>query len=129
MANFVKKEIPQDKRIILLNRDKQENAITDLYTTPVISALSMHAVYYEPEVLDFIGIDKVLTKRKNTIDQIQKITYTCDAGSEADKKISAIMKVTNNQYILAFKNTSCFDKLGSFTVVHKEGELGLYKLL
>jgi hypothetical protein len=25
MANFVKKEIPQDKRIILLNRDKQEN--------------------------------------------------------------------------------------------------------
>ncbi len=129
MGNFIKKEIPQDKNLMMLNRVRRENTNIDMYNVPIVSALSMHSMYYEPEVLDFNGMEQIVNQRKNIIDQIQKITYTCDVPAEVNKKIDTIMKHTNNQYILAFINTSCFDKLQSFIKIHKEGELALYKIL
>ncbi len=130
MANFIREKIPQEKGVLSLNRDRQQNSdiFMDLYAVPIVSALSMHAIYYEPEVLDFKAVESIVSERKNIIDMMQKITYTCDNPSTVNEKITTLMKNTNNQYILIFKNSSCFNKLHNFVKVHTEGELALYKL-
>lgn len=129
ITKFIKQNIPQDKKIIVLNRDKKENEYFDLYNIPIISALSEHSIFYEPEVLSFKTLDKQIQNRKNIIDKILEITYTCDATAEINDKVGKIMLDTGNQYLLIFKNNSCFSELKNLKQIHEEGNLVIYKLL
>lgn len=131
MTNYIQQKIPQRERIFLLNREKRhsESRFIDAYDVPLISALSNHAVYYEPEVLEFNAARRIVDSRRDIIDMAQQITYTCDDNIATNKKMVAIMKNTNNQYVLTFKNSSCFDALRSFIKVYAKGDLALYKIL
>lgn len=128
MAQEITK-IPDDKGVIVLNVDKSEEKYKPKYPVPIISAVSSHAVFFEPEFMDFGGIQDEIDSRKKLVgdlnESLEKCLDTLQITVELGEKTGEI----NSPYILDLNNTSCFDKLKNVELIYQKSNYSLYKVL
>lgn len=124
LSNDIKK-IPQDKGILILNR----NGLEDMYKSPFISALGQHPVYYEPEVGEFRGLDEVKQDRFATIAMVDNILQSCENTDKVNDEMLQFMRDTRNTYLVLLKENSCIEKLANFRKISQYGSYSLYKVL
>lgn len=130
ITKHIENNVPLNSGLIVLNRQQNPTGFSDMYTIPLFSGLTNHPIYYEPEVLEFRGLEAIIQKRRETIDTVQEITYTtCDTSSMGKQQVIDILKETKNQYILTLQKNDCLDRMQIFKKISEEGQVTLYKLL
>lgn len=130
IAKYIENNVSLTSGLLVLNRQESSTGFKDMYTMPLFSGLTNHPVYYEPEVLEFKGVEEIVRNRRETIDTIQEITYTtCETSVVGKQQVRDIMAKTKNQYIVSLQKNECLDKLQIFKKIAEEGEIALYKLL
>jgi len=122
------KKIPLGEGVIVINRVKVKGRYEDLYSFPLIAGLSSHQTYYEAEVAEFQGLDKVKGERKMVIDKIAENMVNCSNSIMAGENIKELMQKSNNKYLLVLEKNSCTASLGSLRIVNDEGASVLYKI-
>lgn len=128
-AAYIEKNIPLEKGILVISREKSGEEFKDREFMPLISALSNHAVYYEPELLEFTSSESINNERKKAVDEILMTLLICENKSLANQKVFEIMKKTKNEFILILETNTCIDSLENFKKVYKKGKNTLYKLI
>ena len=121
-------KIPQKEGIIVLNRIKLNNKYQDTSNVPIVSALSGHSVYYEHELTSFQGLDKIVDKRKMTIDKIAENMVNCNNPITAEENIINVMRNSNNMYLLILDKNQCTEKFNKLKIVNEEKNSILYKI-
>jgi hypothetical protein len=128
IANLIKDTVPQKSTLLVLNTHKLGERFETSYTIPIVSALSRHDVYYEPEVLEFSGLDMEVIKRKELISTVDQILSNCSDSKNTNDKIISLLKIAKSNYIVTLDNKPCFQSLPSFILLSQKGEAALYKL-
>lgn len=123
LSNEIKK-IPQDKGILVLNR----NGLEDAYKSPLLSALSQHSVYYEHEIAEFKGLEEIKQDRFATIDMVDNILLTCENADKVNDEMLQFMKDTRNTYLVLLKENGCIKQLENFQKISEHGPYSLYKI-
>lgn len=122
-------KIPKDQSILLLNVEKNGDVYQAPYLAPIISGLSEHSVYFEPELMEFGGIDEEIKARKENTGDINDLLVRCQDGGDLEADISKRLKQIDTSYILDLKKTRCFDKLENIELIYQNSNYSLYKIL
>ncbi len=122
-------KIPKDQSILLLNVEKTGDVYQAPYLAPIISGLSEHSVYFEPELMEFGGIDEEIKTRKKNAGDINELLIKCQDGGDLEADLGRRLKEINSSYILDLKKTPCFDKLENIELIYKNSNYALYKAL
>ena len=120
--------IPQNEGIIIADRVRVKGKYQDVFSVPIISALSGHSVYYEHELTAFQGIDKITDARKDNVDKIDENMINCSNPITAEQNIINVMEQTNNKYLLILKKNKCTQKFNKLKIVNEEETSVLYKI-
>ncbi|HUD09760.1 MAG TPA: hypothetical protein VMR77_03090 [Patescibacteria group bacterium] len=126
-ANIIS-NIPQNEGVIVADRFMIKDKYQDVLASPIVSALSGHAIYYEHELTEFQGIDKITNPRKDNVDKIYQNMVNCSNPITAEQNIINIMRKTNNKYLLILEKNSCTSKFSKLKIVNDEGTSVLYKI-
>lgn len=122
-------EIPNNQGVMVLNTQKTELGYQSDYKIPIISALSSRSVYFEPEIMEFSGVQDIIDVRKKEIGDLNEVLISC---SDPDAILVELKKKaieTKSPYILDLKKTQCFDKLKNIELIYKNSNYSLYKIL
>lgn len=122
-------KIPIDKGVIVLNVSKVDKSYSVPYTAPIISGLSSHSVYFEPELTEFGGIEEVISSRKKLVGDLGEALTTCSNPLEMSIELKNKADQVKSPYILDLKNTPCFDKLENVKLIYRKSNYSLYKVL
>jgi hypothetical protein len=125
---FIRSNIPQDKSIFVLNEAWKKKYNSGINAVPIVSALSAHSVYYEPEVLEFLHLDEEVSDRKQEVEKLAAILTTCTDKSEASRKIRAAMLKANTDYLLILKPDSCLNTISGVRKIRTSGVISLYEV-
>lgn len=120
--------IPLNEGVIVANRSKAENKYLDVFSIPVISALSGRSIYYEHELTAFQGIDKITDLRKENVDKIGENMINCSNPITAEQNIINIMRKSNNKYLLILKKNKCTQGFSKLQIINEEELSVLYKI-
>jgi len=121
--------IPKDQSVLLLNVEKNGDFYQAPYLAPIISGLSEHSVYFEPELMEFGGIDEEIKKRKKNVGDINDLLVRCQDGGDLESDLIKRLEQINTYYILDLKKTPCFDKLENIELIYQRSNYSLYKTL
>lgn len=124
IAKDVRTMIPQKSGVIVLNTELTGQRVGSMYSVPIFSALSGHSVYYEPEVLEFSGLESEVKKRTELIAALQTAITQCSDT----ERITALMKEAKSSYLVALKKNDCLVTLPTLALLSQKGEAALYKL-
>lgn len=126
-TNIISK-IPKSDGVLIANRIKVKGKYQEVFSIPMISALSGRPVFYEHELTAFQGIDKITDLRKEIVDKIGENMINCNDPAAAEQNIINIMKKTNNKYLLILKKNECTQKFSELQIVNEEEKSVLYKI-
>lgn len=127
IADEIRKSVPQAEGLVVLNHYKKEGKVVSDYAVPIVSALSHHDVYYEPEVLEFAGLDHEITRRKNMVVELYEAIHRC--GNDDDRQaILDLLHRMKSTYILTENDKACLTTLPQIVLVSQKGEAALYKI-
>lgn len=121
--------IPKDQSVLLLNVEKNGDVYQAPYIAPIISGLSEHSVYFEPELMEFGGIDDEIKNRKEYVGDINELLVRCQDGGDLEADLGKRLKQIDTSYILDLKKTPCFDKLENIELIYQKSNYSLYKTL
>ncbi len=121
--------IPKDQSVLLLNVEKNGDIYQAPYLAPIISGLSEHSVYFEPELMEFGGIDEEIKTRKKNTGDINDLLIRCQDGGDLEIDLDKRLKQIDTSYILDLKKTPCFDKLENIELIYQNSNYSLYKVL
>ncbi len=124
---LIMKNIPAGEGILVVDLLKGKNKYMDVYSSPVFSAISAHAVYYE-HVNAFAGIDNIIDMRKADIEKIDENMVNCNNPITAEENIINVMKNSNNMYLLILDKNQCTEKFNKLKIVNEEKNSVLYKI-
>ncbi len=122
-------KIPKDQSVLLLNVEKNGDIYQAPYLAPIISGLSEHSVYFEPELMEFGGIDDEIKTRKKNVGDINDLLVRCQDGGDLEADLNKRLEQINTSYILDLKKTPCFDKLENIELIYQKSNYSLYKTL
>lgn len=128
IAKEIKLIVPQVSTVLVLNAHKEGNSIQLDYSVPLVSAISQHDVYYEPEVLEFTGLDNEVKARTDLAATIDETLSKCPHLMSTNDFLVSKLKLANISYIVTLKNKPCLTLLPSFTLLSQKGDAALYKL-
>lgn len=121
--------IPTDKGVLVLNVEKSGDAYSIPYVAPIVSGLSQHSVFFEPELMEFGGIEGEINSRKKIVGDINNSLKNCSDQFRSSSELRDRLRQINSPYILDLKNTPCFDKLENIELIYRKSNYSLYKVL
>jgi hypothetical protein len=122
--NTISSTVAPNESILVLNRVKQKTE----YSVPLYAALLGRNIFYEPEVMEFNNIEKIISSRQQIVDTITEQISDCSLKEQTNKSISETLKKVQVEYILQIHSNSCLDNSSFFKSLTK-GTISLYKLL
>ncbi len=122
-------KISKDQSVLLLNVEKNGDVYSAPYFAPIVSGLSEHSVYFEPELMEFGGIDKEIMGRKKVVGDINDLLLRCQDGGDLEADLGNRLREIDTSYILDLKKTPCFDKLENIELIFQKSNYSLYKTL
>ncbi len=122
-------KIPKDQSILVLNVEKNGDVYSAPYLAPIISGLSERSLYFEPELMEFGGIDEEIKTRKKNVGDISELLDKCQNVGDLEADISKRLEQIETSYILDLKKTPCFDKLENIELIFQKSNYSLYKTL
>lgn len=128
LSKEIGKTVPQSEGILVVNTRREDTLMQTNSLIPIVSAISEHDVYYEPEVLEFSGLDHEVTKRRDLISEVDQVLSQCGDKVTADTKLRSLLGEAKSSYLMTFDEKSCLSTLPSFTLVSEKGEAALYKV-
>jgi hypothetical protein len=128
------KRLPQQTGLIVVNRVKVKNKdtglfeYTDVFNSPIISALSGHSIYYEHELTQFQSLGNLVSTRISNIEKIQDNLTSCQNPKVSENNVINIMKQTDNQYLLILNKTVCSAQFTKLRLIHEEKYSIMYSI-
>ncbi len=121
--------IPQNEGVMVLNVLKRGETYDAMYLAPVVSGLSGHNLYFEPELMEFGGLDSEIRNRKKEIGDLNEEIIKCENPSVISTKLMDFSSRNNTNYILDLNKTPCFDKLENIELIFNKSSYSIYKII
>lgn len=99
-----------------------------VYATPIVSAVTLRNVYYEPEVLEFYKLEKLQSERSKNVLEVHKALNSCD-NSMIKEKVKKIQQEEKSvKYLLTLRKYDCIQDSEWLKKLISEGMYSFYRI-